>query len=450
MSTESVSTANKRKWWMLAAMGAVLGIVLLDETVVSVALPTMQTDLGMSSISSHWIINAYLLVFAGFAAAAGKLGDIFGLSNMMATGLVLFALSSIACGFADDGTMLIVARATQGIGAAIIFPISLAILSRAFPPHQLGFALGIYGSIGTVFLALGPLIGGFLTDTLSWRWIFWVNPPVVLAVLAIILIARTPQPKLGARPRIDFLGLVLLVSGLGLFVFALMQAPELGWRNPVTLLALFGGLGLLLAFAIVERRIAQPLIDIELFSSAPFRAAGFIIFMAQFSKIALIVFGALYFQRQLGMDPFVAGLALLPAVGGNPLTAAPMGWLTDRVSPRKLVLLGLTMTGASLLWIGLYSATNNYWLLLPGLIVWGLSVALLFLPPNKIMLGAVAPEKQGLAGGIVMSSQLIGGTVGMAVCSTLFHITQNYGLVFIVTAALLFVAFAVSWISIKT
>ena len=431
-------------------MGAVLGLVLLDETVVSVALPTMQADLGMSTLSSHWIINAYLLVFAGFAAAAGKLGDIFGLRRMMIVGLVVFGLASIACGFADNGTALIAARATQGIGAAIIFPISIAMMSHAFPPQQLGFALGIYGSIGTVFLALGPLVGGFLTDALSWRWIFWVNPPFVLAVIAILLLKWTPQPLPAARPRIDAVGLVLLVSGLSLFVFSLMQGPELGWRNPATIAALTGGVVLLVVFTLFELRVAQPLVDMDLFSSAPFRAAGFTIFMAQFSKIAIIVFGALYFQRRLGMDPFVAGLALLPAVAGNPLTAAPMGWLTDRVSHRKLVLLGLALTGASVLWIGVYTAADNYWLLLPGMVVWGLSLALLFLPPNKIMLSAVVPEKQGLAGGLVMSSQLVGGTVGMAVCSTLFHVTQHYGLVFVVTAALLFVAFAVSWVSIKS
>jgi len=181
-----ISDTN-RKWWILAAMGAILGVILLDETVVGVALPTMQTDLGMSEVTSHWVVNIYMLTLAGLAAAAGKIGDIIGHKTVMITGLIIFGAASLLCGFAQTDIWLIIARGIQGCGAAIIFPSSLAMTTIAFPPSQHGLALGIYGAIGTVFLSLGPLVGGFLTDFLSWRWIFWVNPPIVLAIAAIVL-----------------------------------------------------------------------------------------------------------------------------------------------------------------------------------------------------------------------------------------------------------------------
>ena len=173
-------TQGNTRWWLLAAMGAILGVILLDETVISVALPTIQKDLGLSRLQSHWTVNIYLLVLACFAGAAGRLGDILGARWLLSAGLLIFGLASAAGGFSESGLDLLLARAIQGLGAALIFPLSLLILIRSFEEHERGLALGLYGAIGTIFLSMGPLIGGVLTEYISWRWILWVNPPIVL------------------------------------------------------------------------------------------------------------------------------------------------------------------------------------------------------------------------------------------------------------------------------
>ncbi|MEM7046016.1 MAG: MFS transporter, partial [Pseudomonadota bacterium] len=207
-----------RKYWVLAAMGAVLGVVLLDETVVGVALPTMIRDLDLSVVGSHWVVNSYLLVFAVLAAAAGRLGDIVGLRMLFIVGLAIFGLASLASGFATSGAWLITSRAVQGVGSAIIFPASLAIISHAFPPEQRGMAIGVYGAIGTFFLSMGPFAGGFFSEYLSWRWIFWINPPIVI-VIALVMLAMWRDPPREQAVRIDVPGLLALVAGLGMIVF---------------------------------------------------------------------------------------------------------------------------------------------------------------------------------------------------------------------------------------
>ncbi len=249
---------NNRKWWILAAMGAILGVILLDETVVGVALPTMQVDLDMSEVTSHWVVNIYMLVLAGLAAAAGKFGDIVGHKTVINTGLVIFGLASLGCGFAQSDVWLITARGIQGVGAAIIFPSCLAMVTIVFRPEQRGLALGIWGAIGTVFLALGPLVGGFLTDFASWRWIFWVNPPIVFAVALIVLAAWVDPPKTDKSERVDKTGLILLIGGLSMAVFAIMEGPEWGWTNLTILLLLIVGAVLLVAFVFVELRKRTP------------------------------------------------------------------------------------------------------------------------------------------------------------------------------------------------
>jgi MFS family permease len=182
---------NRRKWWILAAMCGVMGMLLLDETVVAVALPAIRGDLAMSVVASHWVINAYLLVFAGLTAFSGKLGDIFGERALLIVGVTIFGLASAACGLVSDDVGLISARAVQGVGAAIIFPVSLAMITIVFPPEQRGSALGIQGATGTVFLALGPLVGGFLVHVFSWRWIFWINPPIVIVIALVVYLTWT-------------------------------------------------------------------------------------------------------------------------------------------------------------------------------------------------------------------------------------------------------------------
>ena len=441
--------ADDRKWWVLAAMGAILGVILLDETVVGVALPTIQTDLGMPEIAAHWVVNIYMLVLAGLAAAAGKFGDIVGHKSFMNIGLAIFGLASLACGFADGGAWLILARAIQGAGAAIIFPSSLAMLTIAFPEQQRGLALGMSGAIGTVFLAIGPLVGGFLTDVASWRWIFWVNPPIVFLVGLIVSAAWIEPARHGAPERIDKTGLVLLVGGVSMLIFAIMQGPQWGWSDPAILLLLVVGVLLLVAFAVLELRLPAPLMEVDLFANPTFTACNLVIFAAQFTKMAVFIFGALYLQNVLKMTPLMAGLALLPTVAPQPFTAPLAGRAADRFGARWPSLGGLIFMFVGLAWVSAAMWWQSYALMFPGLLFWGLSMSFLFVPPQRAVMNAVPAVKRGQAGGIAMSSQLLGATVGMAVSSTIFSMTEDFQAVFLASAALTLLVLAIAWLTIE-
>lgn len=440
---------DHRKWWLLAAMGAVLGVILLDETVVGVALPTIQIDLGMSEVASHWVVNIYMLVLAGLAAAAGKFGDIVGHKTLMNTGLLIFGLASLACGIAESGTWLIIARGVQGVGAAIIFPSSLAMVTIAFPENQRGLALGIYGGVGTIFLSLGPLVGGFLTDFASWHWIFLVNPPIVLAVGLIVFETWREPPRAATVERVDKTGLVLLVGGLSMLVFSLMEGPEWGWSDPSILALLVVGVALLAVFVRVELKKPAPLIEVDLFADPTFAGCNLVIFSAQFTKMAVFVFGALYLQEVLGMSPLLAGLALLPTVAPQPFTAPLSGYVADRFGARWPSLGGVLAMLIGLVWVAAAMSWESYASIFPGLLIWGVSMAFLFVPPQRAIMGAVPPVKQGQAGGIAMSSQLLGATIGMAVSSTVFVMTDDFQAVIYANALLTLIVLAVGWLTIE-
>ena len=418
--------ANGRKWWILAAMGAILGVILLDETVVGVALPTIQIDLAMSEVGSHWVVNIYMLALAALAAAAGKFGDIVGHRTLMITGLLVFGLASLACGFADSGAFLIAARGIQGIGAAIIFPSSLAMITIVFPDNQRGMALGVYGAIGTTFLALGPFVGGLLTDLASWRWIFWINPPIVVLVALVVAVKWNEADAPPTREPFDKAGLLALIGGLSALVFGLMQGPDWGWSDPAIVASLVAGVVLLAGFVFIElRRRSAPLIEVALFRNPTFSACNLVIFLAQYSKMAVFVFGALYLQDILRLSALEAGLALLPTVAPQVVTAPLAGRITDRYGERWPSIAGVLAILAGTLWIAIATYADNYALMFPGLLFWGLSMSFLFLPPQRAVMNAVAPSQQGQAGGIAMSAQLLGAALGMAVCSTIVQHHQQ-------------------------
>ena len=434
-----------RRWWVLVAMGCILGVILLDETVLGVALPTISSDLGLSENAAHWVVNIYLLVLAGLSAAGGRFGDIVGHRAVVTVGLAIFGLASLASGFAPDGTWLIVARGIQGIGAAIIFPSSLAMLTIAFPPNQHGVAIGLYGAIGTVFLAAGPLVGGLFTTLVDWRWIFWVNPPIVVLIAAVVFAAWREPVRQGPKPRIDWPGLALMVAGLGLVVYAIQEGPQLGWTSAEIPILFVLGAAILVTFVLVERRVSQPLIDVRLFRDAAFSGSNVLIFSAQYFKTALFIFGAIYLQDKLGFTAIEAGLALLPAVVPTPLTGAWVGRLTERLGVRKPAIIGSALAVIGLVWVAVFMWTENYFLLLPGFLIWGFAPNLLFVPGLRSITGAVAVEAKGEASGIANASQLIGGTMGMAVSSTLFVTTDTYSSVFIVNAVLMVAVLVVVW-----
>jgi EmrB/QacA subfamily drug resistance transporter len=439
---------ESRKWWILCAMCGAGGLILLDETVIGIALPTIERDIGMSMVAGHWVVNAYLLVFAGFAAAGGKMGDIIGLNRAFSIGVAAFGLGSLAAGSAGAESWLIAARAVQGFGAAVIFPATIAIVAAVFPTAQRGTAIGILLSAANIFLAAGPLVGGFLIETFSWRWIFWVNVPIVALVKLAMSAAWPREPRKDGRPGIDYAGLLTLAAALGMVVFAMMQGASWGWTHAVILGFLLGGALCIALFAVIEQRKDAPLIEVDLFRDGSFTAYNLVLFSAQVSKMAVVVFGALYLQHVLRMGPLTAGLCLLAAVVGSPVFGVPAGRLIDRVGPRGPALLGLASLTLGMIWIGGASVWDSYPLLLPGLVLWGAALPFCYAAPLRAVMSAVPVAKQGQASGISITTRLLGATIGMAACSTLFAMTGSYQAVFLGTAVLMAAALIFGWLVI--
>jgi EmrB/QacA subfamily drug resistance transporter len=436
---------TKNRWGVLAAMGLTLGVVVLDETIVGVALPSMERDLGMSTLSGHWVVNAYLLVLTGLAAVAGKAADLVGYRRLFVAGLAIFSTGSLLCGFAPNAAVLIIARVVQGFGAAIVFPLTVAMVAMVFPPEKRGLALGIYTTFGGVFMTLGPLLGGIFTQTLSWRWIFWVNLPVVLAILAIFFANwREPADRVRTALR-DYSGPIAFVAGLVLLTLGVMQGAEWGWASPTILCCLTGGVVALAIFIRTELRQKTPLFDLRLFRFGAVQAASLIIFMGQFNKITIVIFVAAYLQRGLGMDPIMAGVGLLPGMAILPFSSFLAGWCADRFGSRIPMLAGLGISLLGLFAIGLLAPLKSYALLVPSLVAFGLTLPFHYVPTRRSMVNAVAPDQQGEISGLSMTVQLLGGSLGLAITSAILVATGSFATIFITCASLSLLVWILAW-----
>lgn len=437
---------QNRKWIILSVASLAFGLIMLDETVIAVSLPTIQNDLAMNVLESHWVINSYLLVIAGFIAVGGKMGDVIGYKTLFIAGILVFGIFSLVAGFAQNSIWILTARALQGLGAAVVFPASMALLALSFPAEQRGKAMGIYGAIGSSCSASGPLIGGYLTNDVSWRWIFWINFPII-AIIAIIfwLVWREPNLKT-PRPRIDIKGLVTLVIGISTLVLAIMQGPDWGWSSNIIILLFITAALSLGAFFAVELKVMEPLIEIDLFKNGTFSSSNLVIFTGQFTKIAVIVFGALYLQEVLKMDPLKAGVALIPAMVPIPIMAVLAGNATDKYGARNPVLAGLVLAAVALILMGFTVGTDRYILLVPTLLMWGISVAWMFAPALVAVMNSVPVEKQGQASGIVLTAQIFGATIGLSILSVLLREIHTYRIVFLTTGIFTLIVIFVAWL----
>jgi EmrB/QacA subfamily drug resistance transporter len=437
-----IDDANRR-WWILAATGGSLGIVLLDETMVGVALPTIRDELGLSQLLAQWVVNAYVLALTVFVAAAGRLGDIFGHRPVFIAGAAILGAGALVSGLAGGGAGIIVGRAVQGLGSAAILSLGIAMTGIVFSVRERGLGLGIYGVIGAAAAAVAPFLGGVLTDLASWRWIFLLNLPLVTAVIAIISLSWREPEGATEHTSLDIRGLVLLPAFLVPLVLALMQGPEWGWGSMAVVGLLTFSAVTLVLFVSVERRSPDPLIDLGLLRLPTLVGANLVIFCAQFSKMAVIVFGALFLQDRLGMSPLLAGTALLAAFMPTLLTSVWSGSLTDRRGSRLPTLVGVAVTVASLLWLAILLPAERYLLLLPGLFVWGAALSFLFTPPQTAIMNSVAARKRGEAAGIASTGRQLGGALAVATLGAVFVGTGSFAAVFWIAAGVT----AVVWVA---
>jgi EmrB/QacA subfamily drug resistance transporter len=419
------SRVRPEQGWALGLASAASFMVVLDLLVVATALSTIRRDLGASLGQLEWTISAYTLSFAALLLTAAALGDRFGRRRLFAAGLGLFAAASAACALAPGIGWLIAARAVQGAGAAMIMPLGLALLNAAFPPQRRGWAMGIFGGVTGLAATVGPVVGGAVTQGISWPWIFWLNVPVALLAIPLALTRLTESR--GPRSALDLPGLALgTLAALGL-VWGLVRGNEAGWASPQVAGPLAAGAVLIAAFVARERRAAAPLLPLRLFGSRGFSAGNAAIFLQSASLTGAIFFMAQFQQVTLGQGPLDAGLRLLPW-GVTPLLLGPVsGALADRIGGRPLIVTGLALQTAGLAWIaGLARPELSYWALVAPMVAVGAGVALALPALTKSVVGSVALVDIGKASGAFSTMRQLGGAFGVAIPAAVFAAAGSY------------------------
>ncbi len=409
-----------RKWWTLMTVSVATFMLLLDITVVNVALPSIRDDLGASFTDLQWVVDAYALTLAALVLTAGSLADRLGRRRVFAAGLGIFSLASLLCGFSPDPTFLNIARAIQGVGGAVMFAISLALVAQEFPAgRERGTAMGIYGATIGVAVAIGPLVGGALTDGIGWQSIFFLNVPIGVAGIALtyLKIRESRDPN---ATRVDWPGVASFSAALFLLVFALVRGNDEGWGSTL-IVSLFAGSGVLLAaFVAIESRVREPMLPLGLFKRPSFTGVQVAAFAVSASVFALFLYFTLYFQNYLGYSPLQAGLRYLPITVVSFFVAPVSGLLLSRVPARVLMSSGLAITGAGLMLMSGLNASDEWTALLGGFLVLGVGVGLLNPVIGDVALSVVPKERSGMAAGIMDTFRQVGVSVGIAVWGAVF------------------------------
>ncbi|NJP66842.1 MFS transporter [Streptomyces spiramenti] len=414
-----------RPGWTLAVTGAATFMAALDNLVVTTALPVIRDDLGGSLADLGWIVNAYTLPFACLLLLAAALGDRYGRRRVFTVGVVVFTAASAWAALAGGTGSLVAARALQGVGAAVLLPLSLTLISAAVPAARRGAAFGIWGAVNGVAVAGGPLVGGVVTEHLSWQWIFWLNVPVGLLLLPLIRVGLAESH--GRRRRLDLGGAALAGAGLFGAVLGIVRGHEHGWSTPGSWAALAVGAALLAAFVRCETRVPEPMLPMRFFRSRTFSAlngAGLLMFLGMFGSIFLL---AQFFQIVQGYSPTEAGLRVLPWTA-MPIVVAPLaGVLTDRVGGRPVIGGGMLLMAAGLALFALVAAPDApYAALVPALALCGLGMALFFAPTGAMVMGSVPVADQGIASGVNNSLREVGGALGIALLASVFAARGGY------------------------
>lgn len=408
-----------QKWWTLLVVCAATFMLLLDVTIVVVAIPEIQRGLHAGFGSVQWVIDAYALTLASALLTAGSLADRYGRRLLFSIGLTIFTLGSAVCGVAQSPLMLILSRSAQGIGGAILFATSLALLAQSFHGKDRGVAFGIWGAITGVATGLGPILGGVITSGISWRGIFLVNVPIGVAAFAVtrwrVAESRTPH---ASRP--DWPGFIVLTAGLVALVYGLIRAGEVGWGDTAALACLAAGGVLLASFVAVEARVAHPMFDLSLFKVPTFDGGLAAAFCMNGSLFAMFVYIVLYLQYDLGYSALQTGLRLLVVTAGSLVAATVAGRLSSHMPVRWLIGPGLVLVGIGLLVMTGITGTSTWTHLIPGFILGGVGAGMVNPPLASTAVGVVAPRRAGMASGVNTTLRQIGIAVGIAVYGSIF------------------------------
>lgn len=411
-------TAKTRTLWTFLVTSVALFMVVLDNLVVSTALPVIRVDLGATLEQLEWTVNAYTLTFAAFLLTGAALGDRFGRKRLLMIGVALFTGASAAAALAPSAEWLIAARAVQGVGGAIVTPLTLTILSAAVSRERRGAALGAWSGIAGLAVAMGPLVGGAVVQGVSWQWIFWLNVPVGLALLP--LSTRLAETR-GPDAALDLPGLGLASTGLLAIVWALVNGNSHGWTSSGIVAALVVGAALLAGFVAWELRAAQPMLPMRFFRSRAFSAANAASLLMYFGMFGSIFLLTQFFQTAQGYSPLQAGLRVLPWTA-MPMVVAPIaGALSDRIGGRPIMAGGLALQAAGLAWIAAVSSASVGYLSLVGpFVLSGIGMAMFFAPTANVVLSAVRPQEEGKASGTNNAIREVGGVLGVAVLASIF------------------------------
>jgi EmrB/QacA subfamily drug resistance transporter len=415
-----MTAQSTTKWWTLGLVSVATFMLLLDITVVNTALPAIEADLNASFTDLQWVVDAYTLTLAAVVLTAGSLADRLGRRRVFAAGLALFSVASLVAGLAPDPTFLNIARGVQGIGGAAMFAVSLALIAQEFPAgRERGMAMGVYGATIGLAVAFGPLVGGAIVDGLGWEWIFFLNVPIGVAAIAITY-ARVRESRDPNATRVDWAGLATFSSSLFALVLALIRGNEEGWGSTLIVGLFVAAAILLVAFLVIERRVSQPMLPLELFKRPAFTGVQLAAFGISGSMFALFLYLTLYLQNFLGHSPTEAGLRYLPMTVAVFLVAPIAGVLLSRVHARVMLSVGLIGAGLGLVLIGGVHMSDDYTAVLGGFIVAGASIGLLNPVIADVALSVVPKEQSGMASGINDTFRQVGIAVGVAVWGAIF------------------------------
>ena len=407
-----------RKWWTLIAVCTGVFMLLLDLTIVNVALPQIETAFKASLSDLQWVIDAYALTLAALLLTAGSIADLAGRRRVFAIGIVVFTLGSVLCGVAQSSLALSLSRALQGVGGAIMFSTALALLAQAFTPRERGVAFAAFGAVTGVAVAVGPVLGGAITSGLNWRWIFFVNVPIGIAAL-IITLTRVDESRLPGAPRPDIPGFVTFSVALGGLVFGLIRSQAEGWGSFQVLGSLVAAVVLLAMFIMIELRVREPMLDLSLLRVPTFNGGLVAAWALSASIFSLLTYLVIYFQDVLGYSAVAAGVRFLPMTGAIFLVAGVAGRLTTKVPIRLLIGGGFAFVVAGLLLMRGLTASDSWTHFLPGFILAGIGAGFINVPLASTAVGVVSPERAGMASGINSTLRQVGIATGVAALGTI-------------------------------